>query len=71
MVEATDHYAAENPRAWSARRALFHHDPGHGHCWVKDAQNVAQLRSVVGHSVFGLGMYVAALLIAATPNPAA
>lgn len=33
--------------------------------------NVARLKSVVGHSVFGLGLYGAALLIAAAPNPIA
>ncbi len=33
--------------------------------------NVTRLKSVLGHSIFGLGMYVAALLIAAAPSLAA
>lgn len=33
--------------------------------------NVARLKSVVGHSVFGLGMYATALLFTAAFDPSA
>jgi hypothetical protein len=39
---------------------------GNGHCGVTNAKpNVTRLKSVIGHSVFGLGMYASGRLLAA------
>ena len=67
LAGATDTNSSDDPRLGAAGSALFHDDAGdgNGHCGVTTPRpNVTRLKSVMGHSVFGLGMYATGRLLA-------
>src|SRR5262245_33531013 len=59
---------AADPRPCAARPALFRYDAGHGYGMAGSRTpkpNVTRLKSVIGHSMFGIGMYMTAKLMEA------